>query len=81
MDLTKEEEEIIEFHKLVGRNVKELREKKKFTQIQLSLDIGQNSTTILSQAELGKGKRFNLTQLYKLSKALECDIVDFFKYT
>jgi putative transcriptional regulator len=78
MNVSSNDDEVRKFHELVGRNVKLLREKKKLTQIQLSYEIGQNSTTILSQAELGKVKHFNLTQLYKISKILECDICDFF---
>ncbi len=70
--------EISDFHTLIGRNVKILREQKSLTQIQLSLEIGQNSTSIISQAELGKGKHFNLTHLYMISKVLECNICDFF---
>ena len=68
--------EIEEFHQKIGQNVKDLRESKKLSQIQLSLEIGQKSTTIISQAELGKGKRFNLTHLYKIAKVLDCDICD-----
>lgn len=71
--------DIDDFHVLVGRNVKMLREQKGLTQIQLSLEIGQSSTSIISQAELGKGKRFNLEHLYKISIVLECDICDFFR--
>ena len=78
MNLKIKKNDIDDFHVLVGRNVKMLREQKGLTQIQLSLEIGQSSTSIISQAELGKGKRFNLEHLYKISKVLECDICDFF---
>jgi len=71
-------DDIDQFHKLVGSNVKKYREKKGLSQMQLSYEIGQNSTSIISQAELGKGKRFNLTHLYKMSTVLDCDICDFF---
>ena len=73
-----DEYEIQEFHELIGRNVKKLREQKKLTQLALSQEIGQKSTTVISQAEVGKGKRFNVAQLYKISKVLECEIGDFF---
>jgi len=67
-----------ELHKTIGSNVKRLRKKKGISQIELSLAIGQKSTTIISQAELGKKKHFNIEHLYKISKVLECDICDFF---
>ncbi len=74
-----ESDEIEEFHKLIGRNVKRIREARKFTQMQLSLAIGQKSTTIISQAEIGTKKHFNIEQLYKISKVLNCDIREFFE--
>ncbi len=67
------------FHKLIGENVKRIREEKGFSQRALSLEIGQESTTIISQAELGKHKHFNIEQLYKISKILDVDICEFFK--
>ena len=42
------------------------------------MSIGQKSTTIISQAELGTKKHFNIEQLYKIAKVLKCDIQDFF---
>ena len=59
-------------------NVKRMRVEKKLTQLELAMAIGQKSTTIISQAELGSKKHFNIEQLYKLSKVLNCDINDFF---
>lgn len=72
------EQEISDLHVKIGKNVKLIREAKGLSQKSLSLEIGQESTTIISQAELGKGKRFNIEQLYKISKVLDCDICDFF---
>ena len=70
--------EVAELHKKIGMNVKRLRLEKKLTQLELAMAIGQNSTTIISQAELGSKKHFNIEQLYKLSKVLNCEISDFF---
>ena len=67
------------FHKLIGENVKRIREEKGFSQRALSLAIGQESTSIISQAELGKGKHFNIEQLYKISEELNVDFCEFFK--
>ncbi|WP_152184889.1 helix-turn-helix domain-containing protein [Sulfurimonas indica] len=70
--------EVTELHKKIGMNVKRLRLEKKLTQLELAMAIGQKSTTIISQAELGSKKHFNIEQLYKLSKVLNCEISDFF---
>lgn len=67
-----------ELHQTIGSNVKRLRTKKGISQYELSLAIGQKSTTIISQAELGKNKHFNIKHLYHISKVLECDICEFF---
>ena len=71
--------EVHDLHKRIGINVKERREEKNFTQLELAFAIGQKSTTIISQAELGTKKHFNIEQLYKIAKVLECDIKDFCK--
>lgn len=71
--------EVRDLHKKIGINVKSIREKKNFTQLELAFAIGQKSTTIISQAELGTKKHFNIEQLYKIAKVLECDIIDFCK--
>ena len=73
------EQEVKSFHKLIGQNVKRIREEKSYSQRSLSLAIGQESTSIISQAELGKNKHFNIEQLYKISKELNVDICEFFK--
>lgn len=73
------DEEVKGLHKQIGENVKRVREQKKFSQKSLSLEIGQESTTVISQAELGKNKHFNIEQLYKISKVLDVDICEFFK--
>ncbi len=73
------DKEVKNFHKLIGANVKRIREEKSFSQRALSLAIGQESTSIISQAELGKVKHFNIEQLYKISKELNVDFCEFFK--
>jgi len=71
-------QEIIDLHKKIGKNVQLKRAEKGLTQLKLAEDIGHSSTTIISQAELGSKKHFNIEQLYKISKILECNIADFF---
>ena len=66
------EEELLNFHKTIGTNVKRLRKEKKVTQLQLALAIGH-----IAKAELCKyGKHFNLDQLYKIAKILDVTIHD-----
>ena len=73
------DKEVKSLHALIGKNVKRIREEKSFSQRALSLAIGQESTSIISQAELGKNKHFNIEQLYKMSKELDVNICEFFK--
>ena len=73
------EQEVKKIHKLIGNNVKRIRTEKGLSQRSLSLAIGQESTSIISQAELGKNKHFNIEQLYKISKELDVHICEFFK--
>lgn len=70
-------EEIIDLHKKIGQNVQLKRVEKGFTQLKLAEAIGHSSTTIISQAEIGSKKHFNIEQLYRISKILECNIADF----
>jgi len=74
-----ENNSIVLLHKKIGMNVKKMRENYNFSQLDLALAIGHKSSTIISQAELGKNKHFNIEQLFKISKALNCDICNFIK--
>jgi len=68
-------EELDNFHKTIGLNVKRLRKENNITQMQLALSIGHNSVGHIAKAELFKyGKHFNLDQLYKISKILNVSI-------
>jgi len=71
------ENEIVEFKKNVGLNVKRLREDAGLSQMELYEAIGHKSNTIISQGELAK-KNFNIEQLYKISKVLGCEMSEFF---
>jgi len=70
------DDEVEKLHRQIGANVKKKREEKGMTQLQLAMAIGQKSTTIISQAELASNKRFNINQLYKISKVLNCNICE-----
>ncbi len=69
-------QEISDLHKEIGSNVQDIRISNGLTQLKLAEEIGHSSTTIISQAEIGSKKHFNIEQLYKISKILGCK--DFF---
>ena len=74
------DKEISDLYKNIGKKVKELRELKNVTQLELSLDMGYKSVSLVSAAELcNDGKHFNIEHLYKISKILDEDIGYFFK--
>jgi len=67
-------------HILIGNNVSRLRKEADLSQLELSLEIGNKSPSLLSSAEVYKNKRhFNITQLHKIAKVLDIDICEFFK--
>lgn len=75
-----EDEEVQEFIHRVASNVKRIRQEKGITQLALALMIGQKSAAFYANAEnSAKDRRFNLEHLYKIAKALDVDVVEFFK--
>ncbi|DAB28135.1 MAG: transcriptional regulator [Sulfurimonas sp. RIFOXYD12_FULL_33_39] len=74
------QEEIDKAHKIVGQNVKKYRELKGLTQLELSLEMGNKSVSLVSAAELFTNKKhFNVEHLYKIAKILEVHISVFFE--
>jgi len=74
------QEELNEFYKRVGQNVKEQRKKYNITQMQLALAISHNSVGHVAKAELNKfNKHFSLQHLYKIAKVLKIDICELIK--
>jgi len=70
-----------ELHKLIGSNVARIRQEKGFSQLALSLEIGNKSPSLFSSAELYKDKRhFNISQLHKIAKNLDVDMCEFFTF-
>jgi len=68
------------FYRLIGRNVVKFRKEKKLSQLDLSLQMGYKSVSVVSGAEICyNGKHFNIEQLLKISQILEVDICEFFK--
>ena len=71
---------IDELHKLIGKNVAKFRQERGLSQLQLSLEMGNKSPSLLSAAEVYKNKRhFNIEHLHKIAKILNIDICEFFK--
>lgn len=75
-----EENQIDDFYKLIGSNVKKMRNKKGLSQLQLSQALGHKSVGLVSQSELYlKKQHFNIKHLYQIAFILECEVSDFFK--
>lgn len=77
-----EKEEIEILYRLIGKNVKRIRENKGKSQLDLALSIGHSSAGFVGKAEICiHNKHFNIEHLYKISKVLEIDICEFLKQT
>ena len=64
-----------EFYKMISQNVKKLRQKYKYTQLDFSANIGFNSVSFYCDCENNKnGKHFNLLHIVRISKFLDIDI-------
>jgi DNA-binding XRE family transcriptional regulator len=75
-----DDSEIDLFLKTISQNIKRIRMTKGISQFDLALTIGQRGSGFFACAEnCTKGKRFNLIQLYKIAKALDVPIEEFFK--
>jgi transcriptional regulator with XRE-family HTH domain len=63
----------------IGKNVAKYRKAKGLSQLDLSLQMGYKSVSIVSGAEICyKGKHFNLEHIVKISEILEIDFCNFF---
>jgi len=71
--------EVANFYRNVSLKVRYYRENKNITQLDLALEIGIKSVAFYSNCENNRyGKHFNLEHLYKIAKALDMKIEDFF---
>ncbi|NPA55609.1 MAG: helix-turn-helix transcriptional regulator [Epsilonproteobacteria bacterium] len=74
-----EQAQIDKIYQQIGVNVKTIREKHGLSQLDLALNLGYKSVSVISLGELYKNKKhFNITQLAKIAKLLNVDICDFF---
>jgi len=66
-----EDFEIAEKYKIIGRNVAKYRKEKGLSQLDLSLQLGHKSVSIVANAErFYKNKHFNIEHLLKISDIL-----------
>jgi len=74
------EEEIQNYHSAIGLHVKDLRERKGISQLDIALAIGIKSVAFYSNCENSKNnKHFNTEHLYKICKILGVSLSGFFK--
>lgn len=69
-----------ELYQIIGKNVAKIRKEKGLSQLDLSLQMGYKSVSIVSGAEVYyNGKHFNLEHLLKISQILDVNICEFLK--
>ena len=69
-----------QLHKIIGGNVKKIRQSKGLSQLQLAYAIGYKSVSPISGAEIYYNKiHFNIENLAKIAYILDVDICEFFK--
>ena len=69
-----------QLHKMIGTNVKRIRESKNISQLKLSYALGYKSVSIVSCAEIYHNKiHFNIEHLAKIAYVLDVDICEFLK--
>jgi transcriptional regulator with XRE-family HTH domain len=74
------QKQIDEMYKIIGKNVKKIREKRGLSQLELALNLGYKSVSVISLGEIYKNKKhFNITQLAKIAKELNTNICEFFE--
>ncbi len=74
-DLVQVIEDSEEFYKMVSANVKKIRKKHNYTQLDFSAHIGFNSVSFYCDCENNKnGKHFNLLHIVRIAKFFDMDI-------
>jgi len=72
-------DEIKDFYALISENVKLFRHEKNISQMDLGLEIGIKSVAFFSNCESNRyDKHFNMEHIYKIAKALDKDVCEFF---
>ena len=74
-----DQEELKIFYLKIGQKIKQIRKERGITQLELAHKIGHSSVALVAKAELlSYNKHFNLEHLYRISKALDLNMKDFF---
>jgi|TARA_R110002050_G_scaffold276716_1_gene422014 transcriptional regulator with XRE-family HTH domain len=76
-EISKESMNII--YKIIGNNVKRVREEKGVSQLNLALAIGHKAVGVISHSEICiQNKHFNIEHLIRIADVLDVNIKDFF---
>ena len=71
--------QVDEIHNIISSNVIKFRKEKKYSQLQLALDIGLTGNAFIARAEKRTNNaHFNIEHLVKISLILEVELVQFF---
>lgn len=69
-----------QLYQIIGKNVAKHRKAKGLSQLDLSLQMGYKSVSVVSGSEICySNKHFNLEQLLKISQILDIELCNFFK--
>jgi len=72
--------QVDEIHNIISSNVIKFRKEKRYSQLQLALDIGLTGNAFIARAEKRTNNaHFNIEQLVKIALILEIDLSNFFK--
>ena len=67
-------------HDIISSNVVKYRKEKKYSQLQLALEIGLTGNAFIARAEKRKDNHhFNIEHIVKISKILDIEIDKFFE--
>lgn len=73
-------DDITNIYRIIGKNVKKIREEKGISQLALAMAIGHKSVGVVSNCELClQNKHFNIEHLVKIACVLDINIKDFFE--
>lgn len=71
------QEDVDAFYDQISQKIKQLRQAKGISQLDMALILGQHSSAFYANAENRKhGKHFNLEHLLKLATALEVEVCE-----
>ena len=73
------DKEVNAFHRKIIENIRRIRKEKGITQLELALTIGHKSMSTIGKIEANvEDKHYNIEHLYKIAKALDVDVCEFF---